>query len=323
MALDRNAGVEYAKKFWNRVCDDDKFWNKDWFVLVKDKRKSMDAPATENWEALFVSDGAGGEKAVFRRTVKGKTEEKPDPISVWSGPQGLNDCTHFVSRCLMAEGLSITETPRAHELSTALISASNTKTLALQVSRAQGQKVVDSGIFKEGDFVGYAKENGNYEHTAMFVGRQVGGATDPGGITCHTVCRFQGLSAAWNGATDDVWFLHEEKGRSYTLVHFAEDDPPISPTTLQWLPGWWQIGNDFYFVTTGGHGFATPQKPTRPAQKLLNANTVGYYFEGKPVIFIWRKPGSKTQVEKWTAPTGGKAATVEIDGVPSRATRVF
>jgi hypothetical protein len=206
-----------------------------------------------------------------------------------------------------------------------MVGSSHTKTLALKTTKAQGQKVIDTGIFKAGDLVAYyMKSKGRYDHTAMFVGKQLGSSTDPGGITCHTVCRFQGLSAAWNGATDDNWFLHAEEGRSYTLVHFSDDDPPISPATLKWLPGWWKVGREFYFVLENGHAYSTLHKPTKTTQKLFHSESVGYYFQGTShLILIWRKPHGLVQVERWTAPFGGKAATVMIEGVMSPAERVF
>jgi len=243
MSLNRQAALDYAKKFWNRVCDDGKICIKGGAFLLADKRRKMGAPESAGWFAVYVSDGSGGEKAVFQRVKGGAVEEMPDAIAVWSGAEGLDDCTHYVSRCLIAGGVALKETARANELSLAMIDSSHTKTLALRTTKAQGQKVIDAGVFKTGDLVAYyMKSKGRYDHTAMFVGKQVGGSTDPGGITCHTVCRFQGLSAAWNGATDDNWFLHDEDGRSYTLVHFSDDDPAISAATLKWLPGWWKVG---------------------------------------------------------------------------------
>ena len=320
MSIDRKAAVDYARKFWNRVADDDKFWTTHKVVLLADQRKSMKAPASEGWEALFVPDGTGNEKAVFRRTVAGKTEDKPDPIATFDQ---LDDCTHYVCRCLLKEGVALTETPRANELAEAMIRSSKTKTFALKATKEQGQKVVDSGVFKPGDLVAYYTEKKNrYTHTAMFVGKQTGKADDPGGITCHTVCRFEGLSQAWNGASDDAWFLHG--GLSYTLIHFSEDDADISTTTRQWLPGWWKVGSDFYFVLDNGHAFSTVTRPTKASQKLLAGHSAGYYFESdRDVVFIWRKPAGKVQVERWTAPANNKDPTIKIDGFAATLTRVF
>jgi len=318
--IDRKAAVDYAKKFWNRVADDDKFWISNTVVSLAAKRKSMHAPASDGWEAFFVANGSGGENAVFRRTVGGKTEEMPDPIATWDD---LDDCTHYVCRCLIKEGISLKETPRANELAEAMINSAATKTLALKTTKEEGQKVIDSGMFKPGDLVAYYTEKkGRYTHSAMFVGKQTSDPGDPGGITCHTLCRFEGLSKAWNGASDDAWFLHG--GLSYTLLHFSEDDPKTSAATLKWLPGWWKIGSDFYFVSDHGRAYATHAKPTKASQKLLAGNSVGYYFEAdKDVVFVWRKPAGKVQVERWTAPTNTKEASLKIDGSTASVTRVF
>jgi hypothetical protein len=319
VAIDRKAAVDYARKFWNRVSDNDKFWISSAEISLAAKRKSMKAPAADGWEAFFVPDGSGGEKAIFRRTVGGKTEDMPDPIAIWDD---LDDCTHYVCRCLLKGGVSLKETPRANELTETMIKSGKTKVLALKATKDEGQKVVDSGIFKPGDLVGYyTDKKGRYTHTAMFVGRLTGAAGDPGGITCHTLCRFQGLTKAWNGADDDAWFLHG--GLSYTLIHFSEDDPAPA-ASLSWLPGWWQIGKDFYCVLENGRAFATPTKPAKASQKLLSGNSAGYYFEvDKEVVFVWRKPGGKVQVERWTAPGTTKAAALKIAGSDASATRVF
>jgi len=320
VSIDRKGAVDYAKRYWNRVCDDDKFWTTNAVVSLAAKRRSMNAPSAEGWEAFFVSDGAVGEKAIFRRTINGKTEDKPAPIATWDE---LDDCTHYVSRCLLKEGVDLIETPRATELTEAMIKHRKTKTLAVKTNKAEGQKVVDSGIFKPGDLVGYYTEaKSRYTHTAMFVGKQRGSADDPGGISCHTVCRFEGLTQAWNGASDDAWFLHE--GLTYTLIHFSEDDSVVSAATLKWLPGWWKVGTEFYFITDNGHAFSTPRAPANEGQKLLAGNSVGYYFEvGREVVFVWRKLGGKVQVERWTTRTDAKKVDLKIDGIPGSADPVF
>ena len=322
MALDRKAAVDYAKKFWNRVADDDKIAISSGQILLADKRKSMKAPASDGWEAFFVSDGAAGEKAVFRRTINGKVEQMRDPIADWDA---LDDCTHYVCRCLIKEGIELRQTGRANELAEAMIKSENTKTLALKASQDAGQKVIDSGVFKPGDLVAYYSEKkGRYHHTAMFVGKQTTDPKDPGGITCHSLCRFEGLTKAWNGANDDAWFLSGGDD-SFTLIHFSEDDQEISATTRKWLPAWWSVGKDFYFVTDNGRAFSTPLPPPKATHKILSGNSVGYYFEAGAgaVTFVWRKPGGKTQVEQWTAPTDTKQASLKIEGQQAGLTRVF
>ena len=321
MPINRDAAIDYARQHWNRVTDDDKFWTSDEEISVSAKRRSMNAPAAEGWDVFFVSNGDGGENAVFRRTVNGSVEEKPTPVATWDQ---LDDCTHYVSRCLIREGIALTETPRANELALAMINSAKTRVLALKTTQAEGQKVIDSGAFKPGDLVAYfTPSQGRYTHTAMFVGRQTNDPSDPGGITCHTVCRFEGLTEAWNGSSDDQWFLHGGE-LAYMLIHFSDDDPAIAVATREWLPGWWQTGNDFYFVRDDGHAFATNTRPTKPSSTLQTGNSVGYYFERDGnVVFVWRKPGSKAQVERWTAPDGTKEAAIEIDGVSADLTRLF
>jgi hypothetical protein len=320
MPINRNAALNYARKYWNRVTDDDKFWTSNAVVSLAAKRRAMGAPASDGWEAVFVSNGDGGENAIFRRTVGGRTEDKPDPIAIWDE---LDDCTHYVCRCLIKEGIDLTETPRANELAAAMINSSKARTLALKVNREQGQKVIDSGVFKPGDLVAYyTATKRRYTHTAMFIGKQTDRADDPGGISCHTVCRFEGLTEAWNGANDDAWFLHE--GLSYTLIHFAEDDPKISAATRKWLPGWWKLGSDFYYVLEDGHAFSSRAKPARTNQKLQDSKTVGHYFEAdQEVVFIWRKGGGTVQVERWLAPKDVETPSIEIAGLDVAATRVF
>jgi hypothetical protein len=40
-------------------------------------------------------------------------------------------------------------------------------------------------------------------------------------------------------------------------------------------------------------------------------------------VLIWRKPGGKVQVERWSASSDKKKADLKIDGVAASAARVF
>ena len=90
-------------------------------------------------------------------------------------------------------------------------------------------------------------------------------------------------------------------------------------------PGWWKAGNDFYFVKDDGRAFSTAAKPKKETQVLSVGNSTGYYFEagGGDITFVWRKPAGKTQVERWTAPTETKPASIKIDGFTGTLARVF
>jgi len=317
MPINRNDAMDYAKKFWNKLTDDDKFaHHNDGIVNVTHARLKMKAPKNE-WEGVFVSDGKNGEKGVFRSIKDGTT--KPDPFVEWNM---LDDCTHYVSRCLKAGGVTVTETGRANELAVQMIQSTETKALAIMCSQADGQKIIDTGVFKEGDFVAYANAKGNYTHTAMFVGRRRGTSGDPGGITCHTVCRFQGLTKAWNGADDDNWFLGGD--HTYTLVHFADDDARVSAATLGWLKGWWKAGNEFYYIGTDGRAYSTRIKPHRAQQVLAASPTAGYCFEGNSdVLFIWRLPGGGVRIERWTAPSGKNGPSRKVGDFAADLSAVF
>ena len=149
MGIDRVAAIDYARRFWNRPCDDGVFWLSNQAVDVEQKRRELSAPASDGWEAFFVSDGSGNEQAVFQRTVGGVIETKL--IQPW---EGLADCAHFLSKCLTAGGITIRERG-VPELVSKLQARSDTKTLAEKIPQERGQLIVDTGIFKQGDMIGY------------------------------------------------------------------------------------------------------------------------------------------------------------------------
>src|SRR6201999_2476739 len=118
--FDRNNALSYANRYWNRACDDDRVAIESGAVSVNDKRKAMDAPRDKGGEVYFVSNGQRGENAVFGRLVGDKlVEQKPDPVLTDLNDH-LDDCTHYVSRCLLNGGVNIKETHRANELIEAL-----------------------------------------------------------------------------------------------------------------------------------------------------------------------------------------------------------
>jgi NlpC/P60 family len=320
MSFSRDAAIKFAKQFWDKVTDDDKFGHhSDGVVSLAEARRRMNAPKPD-WEAVFVfSPKTGQDKGMFRNTNDGSF--KPDPFVT---EDDVDDCTHYVSRCLNTEGISLTETGRANELAEAMIKSHETKTLTLKCSQAEGQKVIDSGVFKPGDLVAYFTETkGRYTHTAMFVGRLTKRTDDPGGITCHSLCRFQGLSETRNGGGEDAdWFLNSD--HTYTLIHFSADDASISAATKKWLPGWWKVDSEFYFVTEDGRAVSTLSKPKKPEHTLAHGIATGYYFETDAgITFVWRLPASRVRVEFWTAPSGKNAASRKVGNVPANLSAVF
>jgi len=157
MGFNRKEAVKFADLHWNTPADDGLFWLSNEAVVISQVRKDnvipttswKKAPADDGWQPFFVDDGKRGEKAVLRRVVGGVTEEIL--INPW---EGIADCAHFLSRCLTAGGVTVSERGVPQLIDT-LQAKSNTKTLCEQVSKEGGQRVIDSGIFKPGDMIGY------------------------------------------------------------------------------------------------------------------------------------------------------------------------
>jgi len=325
MPIDRAAAITYATKFWNRACDDEKIAITPGWLPLADQRKHMHAPASDGWEVFFVATPTTKETAVFRRTVNGVVEQKPHVVVT---NDQLDDCTHYVSRCVVKEGIKVTETFRANELITSLIAADSTKVLAERVARDEGQKIIDSSIFKPGDIIGfYNKSKGDrYSHSAMFTGPATSTPGVVGGLTCHSSCRFGGLTKDWNGDADDGWFLYELDGQSYTLIHFSEDDAALMPSTMKWLAGWWQVDKRFYFVEERGSARSTTRKPSS-ARETQHGDSRAYLFQGKDqVTFIWRSlhGGGAIQVETWAAGINDQTTVkVQIGSAQVVARRMF
>jgi hypothetical protein len=100
MPFNRADAVKFADKHWNIPADDGIFWLSNQGVSIAQVREKnvigtpywKKAPAADGWQPFFVDDGAGGEKAVFRRVVGGNTEEilinpwRESPIALTSYP---------------------------------------------------------------------------------------------------------------------------------------------------------------------------------------------------------------------------------------------
>jgi hypothetical protein len=316
MAYSRKTAVDFADKHWNTPADDGLFWLSNQAVLIAQVRNNnviptaswKKAPAADGWQPFFVDDGSGGEKAVFRRVVGGITQEIL--INPW---EGIADCAHFLSRCLTAGGLKINERG-VPSLVSKLQSLSNTKTLCEKVDKAGGQRVIDSGIFKPGDMIGYfnidpkgdyggAKQ---YAHSAIFAGK-IGGDTE-GKITCHTICRFPGRS--W---VEDRWWLKPPGHYQYTLMHFTDDDPVQNQATATALAGWWKLEyagrTEYYLMQANGVVHYTLAAPKKDQRTIGAAAGSAYWFLGATgdITFTWRNTGT---VEVWKTSGGGFSSVI-------------
>ena len=316
MAFNRRDAVDFADRHWNTPADDGLFWLSNEAVVINQVRSDnviptatwKKAPVADGWQPFFVDDGNGGEKAVFRRVVGGVTEEIL--INPW---EGIADCAHFLSRCLTAGGAKVSERGVPSLVNT-LQSLSNTKTLCERVPKEAGQRVIDSGIFKPGDMIGYFNIDPKgdyggkkqYAHSGMYAGK-VGKDTE-GKITCHTICRFPGRS--W---VEDRWWLKPPGHYTYTLIHFSDDDPVANPVKTSALAGWWKLEysgrTEYYLMQKNGTVRYTKTAPKK-GQTVIGApaGSAYWFMAGNgEITFIWRDTGT---VEVWKPDGSGYKSTI-------------
>jgi len=321
VAFDRDRAVQYAEKYWNIPCDDGIIWLYNDRLSIAEKRRELKCPAADGWTAMFVKghDHDNPEIAVFRRPSGAGIEEMV--IQEWAG---LTDCAHYLSRCLSAGGASINERGVA-ELVNTLQARSDTKTLCERVAKETAQKIIDTGIFKKGDMIGYfnVSPTGDfggrvaYAHSAMYVGKL--DALGIGGVTCHTVARFPPKSWVF-----DSWWLHD--GYKYTLIHFNVDDVALDPKRADELAGWWKLdyagrSEYHYFFKTGVARYTrtAPRSAKDPIHAPVDS---AYWFADAAgnVTFIWRSSG---RIDKWSFDGASKTFVAKVDGAtPGKLTRL-
>ena len=330
MAYIRTAAVDFADKHWNIPADDGLFWLSNEAIVISQVRQQnvvprpdwKKAPAADGWMPKFVDDGKGGEKAVFQRATPAGLEEIL--INPW---EGIADCAHFLSRCLTAGGLKGTGSDERgvptmiHHLQ----DRTDTKTLCETVPREAGQRIIDTGIFKPGDMIGYFNidPKGDYDgkkeyaHSAMYAGK-IGGKRD-GGVTCHTICRFPGRS--W---VEDSWWLKPSGHYTYTLIHFTDDDPAPDAARAAALAGWWQLDyagkTEYYLMKKTGSVEYSKRAPTKGQTVMHGAEGKAFWFmspDGK-ITFTWRTTGT---VEVWT-PVGSGYTSMINGATPGALTKL-
>ena len=321
MVYNRSAATDYADRFWDRPCDDGVVWLTDGSIDIAAQRRAKHAPEGDGWQARFVDDGSGAEMLAFVKTA-------PLATKVVQGWAGLADCAHFVSKCLQKGGINIFDLG-VPGLVAKLQARVDTKTLAEKVPRDAGQKVVNSGLLKPGDLVGYfnVSPDGDYggareySHSTIFHGKL--NASDDGRVSWHTISR-SGSGSSSNPTVTDAWWLHD--GYTYTFIHFSSDDTPISLAVRSALEGWWQVdwgGRTYYYDIIGdGRARYTFSRPASEKVQLSPGTAVNsaYFFQTTNTLtFVWRKTGT---VERWIQDSDD-SWIVSIDGFNGRANRLF
>ncbi len=195
------------------------------------------------------------------------------------------------------------------------------------MTKDAGQRVIESGIFQPGDFIGYFNTGDNggrneYGHSAIYVGDQQ--------ITAHSVSRFK---KSVTGAETDTWHLDKGDHDSFTLIHFIDGDPTPSLDTVKWLEGWWEVKTGggpsrFYLFQRNGTVQRTNTRPKSNSAPIAHPEDIGYWFEKHfQVIYFSRKTGTEERLvmRDWSdvfASLGNAnylmrdAFDVIVDGVP-------
>jgi len=318
MFYDRAAALEFAEDFWNRPCKSDNHGAALGLDSARDvplaslwdQRK---APAA-SFEPLFVFNPATGRDdlvAMPKPGARAKDGSALAPVPLVDGKK-LEDCAHFLSRCLIAGGVAIKEQWSVPMLLIALRESEDAralpiaKTLAEKVPRAAAQRVIDAGLLHIGDMIGYFADGG-FQHSAMFTGVRDG----VGRVTCHTKSRFMGQTPA---GVSDAWHL-DNAAFSFTLMHIPYRHPPARGDKMA---GWWKVssplGTDYCYVRADGRAIRSAKEPAsaKPPVAPAAGDTRGYWFEaGEAVKFCWRADG---RVVTLTPNAGAATAKVAVDG---------
>lgn len=316
MGYDASAAIKFAEQFWDRPCASDSF--KDaalgledardvWIGRVWDQRK---LPASR-FDLRFVFNADSDRDDL----IAVPTSNGDKPVTLVEGKR-LEDCAHFLSRCLIAGGLGIKTQWSVPTLLMALregeeYKRTNAQTLGEKLSRQAAQAIIDAGLLKVGDMIAYF--NGReFAHSAMYTGKNDGA----GRVTCHTKSRFMGKTPK---GVPDVWHL-ERDDFSYSLLHIADGTPPVSASKLS---GWWRVewkrGTEFFFAGADGRAVRTVKEPTdaKAPRSLGQKDSPGYWFDGTgDVKFCWRVDG---QVVTLKLPQSGNPAQAVRDGPESAA----
>jgi hypothetical protein len=328
MVYDPKKAIAFASNFWDRPCRSDK--NPEGALGLDEAR---DVPVGHYWNKRKVSPD-NFDKFELRFVYNEKTDRDDllavakagslAPVLVVDGEK-LEDCAHFLSQCLEAGGLRIEEQWSVPMLLMKLREKEDSpnpiaKTLAEKVSRDAAQNVIDSGLLKIGDMIGYFF-NGGFAHSAMFTGKLTK-ADDKGHVTCHTKSRFMGKTPK---GVPDEWFLSNPDYK-FTLVHIPDDSEAHPPPLGAKLAGWWKVVNkattEFYYIKDDGTGIRTANapkdaKPPRPGA----GDGRGYWFASPTEAkFCWRADGSVVTMKP---SQDGKSAQVFVTrSGPATATRL-
>ncbi|MFD1572974.1 amidase domain-containing protein [Agromyces cerinus subsp. nitratus] len=321
-AMKRADAVAYAKNHWFRPTDDNLVWAKSFAINVVTLKASLLAKkkVEADWEPVFlrkiatdVSTGTPGEADglyfVDPAHVGTKFLEKDIPASDrflahdWFGtagvpgsPGGLNDCTAYVSHCLVAGGVTylgpsspgdVWPTRGAQQIYNLLSErpATQVKRLTNMAGEADVELVFKAlaHIVKPGDVLTFAR-NGRNGHCGMLV--TVDSTTGDARMTCHSTLDHADLPG------EGTWQIRTTPEHPFvSVLHFSHDDPPLGALTA--LAGWWTVtmgsSTYYYFLLQGGGCRWVSKKPTG-AGAPGSPKGRGHWFAGTTadsIVIAW------------------------------------
>jgi hypothetical protein len=306
VAFNRDDAVSYAADHWNTVCDDELIYLYGGTINTRLKKRELRLPDPDSWDVVFLPDPSSPrtkEQAFFYRPTDG---DAPTPATrdqfelvKFHEDKGLADCAHYLSKCLQAGGLKGFLHPGVPDLVSSLRGLSHTKTLGNLIPGPNAQQVINTGIFQPGDVIAYylkvphnANEGTGYSHSTMYVGDNR--------ITCHTLARFR---EQYNNSFWPLVSKEDALHWRYTLIHFADDDPPSVSGLTGLIEGWWEVDagpeERFYSFQSNGVVRFTPHRPANTKHALAKgaAKESGYWYDlGVSLLIFWIDTGV---VERW------------------------
>jgi len=325
--MDRDAALASAKQHWFRPTADGVVWAKSFAIIIAQRKQEALARKAikDDWEAVFlrkqvtdVSTGITGEAdglffvapahvgVHFHETdipadERMLSQDWFGPRGVPGTPEGLNDCTAYVSHCLVDGGVSylgpahsgdVWPTRSAQQIYQILSArpATEVKRLTDMCSAPAAARVFTAlaHIIKPADVLTFAA-GGRNGHAGMLV--TVDATNGDARMTCHSTMDHPDLGA--NEGTWQVRTLGDEHP-FVSILHFSHDDPTPS-ATLTALAGWWKVALlatktvYMHLTKTGGAawvsrkptGTGTPTKPTGR----------GFWFPdaaGTGIVVVWQ-----------------------------------
>jgi hypothetical protein len=344
MPLNRDSVKDYVEKFWVHPCDDGVIHSyvKGSFK-VEDERKRLakqgKLPDPSKWTAIFcpdVDDSGnvldGKERACFIKPNPAGEEipvhsSRPPALNgrfdvvTFHHDHGLVDCAHYVSRCLTTSGVKVNQ-PGVDGLVSTLRKMKETKTLGHKVTKAQGDRILATGVMKPGDVVTYLPPKASgYSHSTMYMGKD---SNKVHRITCHTLSRHQSFY------DDASWNIDDDPGWHFTLIHFGHDDTAIPATFLAALSGWFQVTaagrTRYYRFNADGHVDRLDRKPANSRSVAVPATSHGYWFvRPMEIVICWPFQGDVDRISTtWVAPGNALGEfKLLVNGTPATATAVF